>query len=335
MAAVNAANKCASAGWSVAVVDELPYGGTCALRGCDPKKMLRRAAEIIDAARLMHGKGIEPNDIAINWPDLVAFTQTFTDKMPGRIENGLESNGVTSLHGKARFVGEDTVEIDGEGQFQANHFLIATGAKPRTIDVPGSEHLTDSTEFMRLDALPERILFIGGGFISFEFGHIAARAGSEVCIIDRGERPLKGFDPDLVEKLVARGKEVGVQLRRRTSLKSIKKDGTDFLVTVETDSETNDLRADLVVHGAGRVPGKGGGRQLLPDAPPEAGRAARAPAALRAGLRSRRRRADGRAPSTHAGTKGGVKAGDIEHRHEGTRSGRTGGGRFEIGRLRV
>ena len=63
MAAVNAANKCASAGWSVAVVDELPYGGTCALRGCDPKKMLRRAAEIIDAARLMHGKGIEPNDI--------------------------------------------------------------------------------------------------------------------------------------------------------------------------------------------------------------------------------------------------------------------------------
>ena len=127
MAAVNAANKCASAGWSVAVVDELPYGGTCALRGCDPKKMLRRGAEIIDAARLMHGKGIDPHDIAINWPDLVAFTQTFTDKMPGRIENGLESNGVTTLHGKARFVGEDTVEIDGEGQFQANHFLIATG----------------------------------------------------------------------------------------------------------------------------------------------------------------------------------------------------------------
>ncbi len=177
MAAVNAANKCASAGWSVAVVDELPYGGTCALRGCDPKKMLRRGAEIIDAARLMHGKGIEPNDIAINWPDLVAFTQTFTDKMPGRIENGLESNGVTTLHGKARFVGEDTVEIDGEGQFQANHFLIATGAKPRTIDVPGSEYLTDSTEFMRLDALPERILFIGGGFISFEFGSTRRQRG--------------------------------------------------------------------------------------------------------------------------------------------------------------
>ena len=85
MGAVNAANKCASAGWSVVVVDELPYGGTCALRGCDPKKMLRRGAEIIDAARLMKGKGIEPNGIAINWPDLIAFTKTFTGKMPGTV----------------------------------------------------------------------------------------------------------------------------------------------------------------------------------------------------------------------------------------------------------
>ncbi|WP_306089630.1 dihydrolipoyl dehydrogenase family protein [Qipengyuania flava] len=254
MAAVSAANKCASAGWSVAVVDELPYGGTCALRGCDPKKMLRRGAEIMDAARLMQGKGIEPNDIAINWPDLVAFTRTFTDKMPGRIEGGLDSNGVTTLHGAARFTSEDTIEIEGEGQFQAKHILIATGAKPRPVDIPGAEHLTDSTEFMRMEELPKRILFIGGGFISFEFGHIAARAGSEVLIIDRGDRPLKAFDPDLVEKLVARGEDAGVALRRRTSLKSIATKGAEFLATVETDGNTETLYADLVVHGAGRVP---------------------------------------------------------------------------------
>ena len=59
MAGIAAANKCASAGWQVAIVDPLPYGGTCALRGCDPKKILRRGAEIIDSAQLMRGKGIE------------------------------------------------------------------------------------------------------------------------------------------------------------------------------------------------------------------------------------------------------------------------------------
>lgn len=254
MAAVSAANKFAAAGKSVAVVDELPYGGTCALRGCDPKKMLRRGAEIIDAARLMQGNGIDQGDITINWADLVAFTQTFTDKMPGKIEGGLDRNGVTTLHGTARFVGEDTIEIEGEGRVQANHILIATGSKPRPVDVPGAKHLTDSTEFMRMETLPKRILFIGGGFISFEFAHIAARAGSEVCIVDRGERPLKGFDADLVEKLVAHGGEAGVHIRRGTALKSITKTGAGYSVTVEKDGQSDDLQADLVVHGAGRVP---------------------------------------------------------------------------------
>lgn len=61
MARVSAANKCASQGWKVAVVDALPYGGTCALRGCDPKKILRRGAEIIDSARLMRGRASTTN----------------------------------------------------------------------------------------------------------------------------------------------------------------------------------------------------------------------------------------------------------------------------------
>jgi glutathione reductase (NADPH) len=254
MAAVSAANKCAAAGWSVAVVDELPYGGTCALRGCDPKKMLRRGAEIIDAARLMQDNGINPGEIRIDWADLVAFTRTFTGKMPGKIEASLDDKGVTTLHGSARFVDENTIEIDGKERLQADHILIATGSKPRPIDIPGAAHLTDSTEFMRMETLPKRILFIGGGFISFEFAHIAARAGSKVCIVDRGERPLKGFDVDLVERLVKRGGEVGVEVRRRTSLKSIRRDGSSYLVTVETDNQTDELQADLVVHGAGRVP---------------------------------------------------------------------------------
>ena len=202
MAAVSAANKCAAAGWSVAVVDELPYGGTCALRGCDPKKMLRRGAEIIDAVCLMRGKGVEDDGLRINWADLVAFKRSFTDKMPGRIEGNLEENGVTTFHGSANFLNENTVEVGGETRLQGRYFLIATGARPRPLDVPGVEHLIDNAAFMELDDLPKRILFVGGGYISFEFAHIAARAGSEVTIIDRGARPLKAFDPDLVDKLV-------------------------------------------------------------------------------------------------------------------------------------
>ena len=89
MAGVTAANKCASAGWKVAIVDALPYGGTCALRGCDPKKILRRGAEVIDSARLMRGKGIDDDGLSINWADLMAHKHGFTDPVPEQVEAGL------------------------------------------------------------------------------------------------------------------------------------------------------------------------------------------------------------------------------------------------------
>ena len=113
MAGITAAKKCASEGWTVAIVDRLPYGGTCALRGCDPKKILRRGAEIVDSARLMQGKGIEPGSLAIDWSDLMAHKRSFTEPMPEKMEAGLARSGVETLHGSARFTGPNALEIDG------------------------------------------------------------------------------------------------------------------------------------------------------------------------------------------------------------------------------
>ncbi|HZJ06830.1 MAG TPA: FAD-dependent oxidoreductase, partial [Nocardioidaceae bacterium] len=147
MAGVAAANKCAAPGWQVAIVDALPYGGTCALRGCDPKKILRRGAEILDGARLMRGKGIDDTGLSINWPDLMKHKHGFTDPVPQRMEDGLTGNGVTTLHGHASFTGPRRLEIDGAA-YEADRFLVATGARPRPLDFPGHEHLIDSTDFL-------------------------------------------------------------------------------------------------------------------------------------------------------------------------------------------
>ena len=254
MAGNTAANKCASAGWSVAVIDELPYGGTCALRGCDPKKILRRGAEIIDAARLMRGKGVDENGLTINWSELMVHKRAFTDKMPARIEGGLEKNGVETLHGAARFVNENTIELEDGAKIQAKKILIATGAKPRAVTEPGAEYLIDSTGFLDLQSLPKRILFVGGGFISFEFAHIARRAGSEVVIIDRGERQLEQFDPDLVDKLATRSRDIGIEIFGETELIAIEKTASGFDVSARRNGEQKNWSADLVVHGAGRLP---------------------------------------------------------------------------------
>ncbi|MFU8839833.1 MAG: dihydrolipoyl dehydrogenase family protein [Nitriliruptoraceae bacterium] len=253
MAGVTAANKAGAAGWRVAIVDALPYGGTCALRGCDPKKILRRGAEIIDAARLLEGKGIDAGDLAINWADLIGHKRGFTDPVPANMERGLAGNGVDTLHGTATFTGPRELEVDGR-PVTAERFLLATGARPRPLDVPGAEHLIDSTGFLHLDALPGRMLFVGGGFVSMEFAHIAARAGVAVTVIDRSQRPLKNFDPDLVDLLVTRSREVGIDIRPRTSVRSVAPGPDGFQVTVERDGTASTIEVDLVVHGAGRVP---------------------------------------------------------------------------------
>lgn len=252
MAGVAAANKCASEGWQVAIVDELPYGGTCALRGCDPKKILRRAAEIIDSARLMRGKGVDADGLKINWADLMKHKRGFTDPVPQNMEHGLIRNGVETLHGTAIFTAPSLLDIDGD-TYESTHFLIATGAHPKPLHFPGADHLIDSTDFLNLAEVPARILFIGGGFVSFEFAHIAARAGSRPVIIDRGPRPLKGFDPDLVELLITRGSDVGIELHRETAVISIESVTSGYRVTIERSGVRGTIETDLVVHGAGRT----------------------------------------------------------------------------------
>jgi glutathione reductase (NADPH) len=247
------ARAAAATGWKVASVDCLPFGGTCALRGCDPKKMLIAVTEGVEMTHAMRGKGLNA-DVTVNWPEMIAFKRTFTDNMPPRIESGLEKAGITVLHGSARFTGPDTVEIDGKA-FTARHFHIATGARPMTLNIPGEEHLITSTDFLDLPDLPPRVAFVGGGFIAMEFSHIARRAGAaEVTVLEMMERPLGNFDPDMVAMLVEATDEIGIDLRTSTKVLEVRKSGDEFAVSVETPDGAQTITCDLVVHATGRVP---------------------------------------------------------------------------------
>ena len=120
--------------------------------------------------------------------------------------------------------------------------------------IDGEEHLTTSDKFLELDVLPPRILFVGGGYISLEFAHVAARSGAQVQILHRGARPLEHFDPDLVDLLVEATEELGVAVRLNAAVQSIAKDANGFTVQASVNGASQTFQADLVVHGAGRVP---------------------------------------------------------------------------------
>lgn len=246
------AMACGAAGRHVAIVDSRPFGGTCGLRGCDPKKVLVGAAELVDHRLRMQGKGVT-GDVSLDWPALIAFKRTFTDPFPKSREEGFVKAGIATFHGRARFVGTSSVQVGGD-RIEGKQVVVATGAWPVDLDIPGEEHLTRSDQFLELDRLPRRIVFVGGGYIAFEFSHIAARAGSDVTILHRGMRPLEHFDADLVAKLVERTRDLDIDLHTNALVTSVDGSPGQFRVTASTNSKSTTFEADLVVHAAGRAP---------------------------------------------------------------------------------
>jgi len=182
------ASHCREAGWQVAIVDSRPFGGTCALRGCDPKKVLVGAAEAVDWTRRMKGRGIQAAGLEIDWPELMRFKRTFTEPVPKRREDGFAKAGITAFHGRARFAGPTTVHV-GEEILEGRYVVIAAGAIPADLKIPGAEHLTTSDQFLDLDEVPRRILFIGGGYIAFEIMRQAPQRVAKLALLDTGARP--------------------------------------------------------------------------------------------------------------------------------------------------
>src|SRR5258708_6703478 len=123
-AASVAAHRCRAAGWRVAVIDHQPFGGTCALRGCDPKKVLVGVAETFDQDRRMRGKGIAGSEPLIDWRGLITFKRGFTDPVPHQRQQDFAKNGIDAFRGRARFRGPRTIEV-GDNVLEAQFVLIA------------------------------------------------------------------------------------------------------------------------------------------------------------------------------------------------------------------
>jgi glutathione reductase (NADPH) len=252
-AAQNVAYPCREAGWSVTVVDSDPFGGTCSLRGCDPKKVLVGVSELVDWNRRMTGKGISSPVPTLVWPDMIRFKRTFVDDAPASNEKSFTEAGIRAIQGRAHF-GRPTSLRVGDDTLVGRHVVIAAGSRHAPLGIPGEEYLTTSTQFLDLDQLPRRVVFVGGGYIAFEFAHVAARAGAEVSILHRGHRPLARFDADLVAQLVQITGDLGVDVRVRTTVTAIEKRGNELIVHAQGPERMTEVAADLVVHAAGRVP---------------------------------------------------------------------------------
>lgn len=215
--------------------------------------MLVGAAEAVDWVRRIQGKGFDGDRVRLDWPELMQFKRTFTGPVPKNREEAFAQAGIATFHGRAHFASRTMIEVDHE-LLETRYAVIATGAKPRKLNIPGEEYITTSDRFLDLDSLPQRIVFIGGGYISMEFAHVALRANRDVTILHRGKRLLEGFDPDLVQQLFEKTQHLGAAIHLQAEVKAIEKSGGGLAVHAQVAGAEKTFDSDLVVHGAGRVP---------------------------------------------------------------------------------
>ncbi|ALS36078.1 glutathione reductase (NADPH) [Enterococcus rotai] len=244
-----AAYDLAAEGKKVAVVEADLWGGTCPNRGCDPKKVLYGAIEARDNLAQLKGQGFDTIP-KINWSELMAFKETFTQPVPSEQQQGLSSVGIQTITGKAAFKDSHTIIVENQ-EYQARQFILATGQRPAILDIPGKEHFSTSTEFLSMKELPKTIVFVGGGYISLELANIANSSGSEVHLVHHNERPLKGFDQELTNELIDNLKKRGVYFHFNESVESISKQGAQYNIRLTSQDS---LLVDQVFCATGRIP---------------------------------------------------------------------------------
>ncbi|SIQ11772.1 dihydrolipoyl dehydrogenase family protein [Maribacter ulvicola] len=250
------AKACVDKGMKVGIADNREFGGTCANRGCDPKKILLGAMETYELSQNLKGKGIS-KPAKVNWKQLQKYKRNFTTNIPASTERTLKEMGIKLYHQSPRFIDENTLSVEGK-TITAHKIVIATGQIPRTMTIPGAKHFKNSDDFLNLKKLPEHIVFVGGGYIGMEFAHMAARAGAQVTIVDTGSRPLHAFDPDLVKELRKYSESLGIKFIFNAQPTKLKKKRKKLTLTYEVNGEEKSIEGSAMFNTAGRVPALAG-----------------------------------------------------------------------------
>jgi len=242
---------CREAKRSVAVADNRSYGGTCAMRGCQPKKYLVAAAEVVELAHQMSTIGIHPV-AGIDWAALMRSKTAFTSAVSGRTEHDFREAGIEMFHGTSQFVSPAEVMVNDDTLVRAKHVVIAAGARPAPLGFEGGDLVRTSEDFLELASMPPRVVFIGGGYISMEFAHVARAAGAEVTVLHRGDRVLKNFEPEVVDQLTDAARDFGIRIV--TNFQVCGAQRLNGSIAIRGNKDCADVyQADLAIHGAGRV----------------------------------------------------------------------------------
>lgn len=244
---VRAARIAASHGARVALAEEYRVGGTCVIRGCVPKKLLVYAAQFADDLRAAARFGWQVEAKRFEWPRLRDAVAAEVTRLEGLYTQTLDRNRVEVFTQRASVSAPHTVQV-GDRQVSAARILIATGARPAPLEIPGGELALSSNEMFHLERLPERLVVIGGGYIANEFACIFHALGSTVTVLNHSETLLRSYDRDLTSRYTEMARARGLDIRLNAPVTRIERAGERYQVFVGDEV----LEADVVLSAIGR-----------------------------------------------------------------------------------
>jgi pyruvate/2-oxoglutarate dehydrogenase complex dihydrolipoamide dehydrogenase (E3) component len=252
----------ANAGRKTAIIEREHVGGTCINEGCTPTKTMVASARAAYMARRGADYGVHTGPIAI---DMVKVRQRKRDIVASWSSGGQRriegTPGVDLLLGEARFTGPKRVEVrlnaGGTRELTAETIVINAGDRPAVPRLPGIESVPflNSTTIMELDAVPDHLLVLGGGYVGLEFGQMFRRFGSRVTIVQRGEQLVPREDADMAEAIAAILREDGIDVLLHTAAVSVAPGaGGGVRLVVRGPEGERTLEGSHLLAAAGRVP---------------------------------------------------------------------------------
>ncbi len=257
-----AALKAAELGKTAAMAESRSVGGTCVNRGCLPSKNLIEAARIRWEALHPRFPGLGGKELDLDFRALIGGKDELIHDYRARKYESIfaDSDKIKIVKGRAALVDPHTVELDGRS-LVGDQVLVATGSRPAIPQIPGlaevpylTSDLLTSEEPMELFDQPRSLVIIGGGYIALELAQMFQRLGTQVTLLQRSERILRDYEPEVSTAVHDALTEEGVTIRTRVDISGVRRDAGGVAVMAETDGREGVARAERILVATGRAP---------------------------------------------------------------------------------
>jgi dihydrolipoamide dehydrogenase len=250
-----AAIRAAQLGLSVAVIEKGELGGTCLNVGCIPTKAWVQSAHAFkDAHQAFPQLGVTVGEAVLDFDQVQVNKDQIVATMVGGVGQLLKANGCTVVDGYGRFTGPNAIAVDGGEQITFRHAVIATGSHPLRPPVEGIDHpkCVDSTGLLAIDAIPKRLIVLGGGVIGVEFASIFNHFGSEVTIVEMLDSIIPTEDDDAIKALSRAFQKDGIAIHTGARATRVEEADDGMVLHVDTAGEALAITGDLILVATGR-----------------------------------------------------------------------------------